>query len=285
MLVNMGGARARTAPPAEGQCPGGPARWRAVASLAREHTPEAVQSLAKVLVDDDPFVRWSAAQALGQIARQATDHRVRLAAGQAVLVAAEAREPGARAAAADAIAAWGPGAPLEPALILARDATSPVRAAAMRALGLAGSQAVQVVLPALRRALADPDLEVRRMAANAIAWCRDDSSSPALQARLRDPVAAVRAAALRALSRLSSGDYELTAIRLLRDPDPAVRVEAIRFLRLHGTMACMAPLADLEGDLSTVGEVTVGALAEEARQHVMRRRGPWPRRLWLWRRL
>jgi len=264
---------------AELQAPEPETRWRAAASLAAVRTPQAVQALARVLYDPEPFVRWAGAQALGEIARQATDRAVPVTAGQVLLEAAEAADEGARAAAADAIAAWGQRAPLEPALVLARDADASVRAAAVRALGLAGNQVPQVVTPSLQRALEDPDPEVRRMAANAIAWCRDEASSAALCARLRDPVGVVRAAALRALARLSSRDHEDVVLPLLRDPDPAVRVEAIRFLRLCGSRNCIAALAELEDDDSPVGEATVGALARDARQWVARRRGPWPKRL------
>ena len=253
--------------------------WRAAASLAGFQTPETVLALGEALEDAEPFVRWAAAQALGEIGRRATDRALPVMVGQVVLEAAEAADAGARAAAADAIASWGPGAPLEPALVLARDAQATVRAAAPRALGLAGSQSPRVVTPVLRTALEDPDLEVRRMAANALAWCRDEASSSALCARLRDPVGVVRAAALRALARLSSWDREAAVLPLLRDPDPFVRAEAIRFLRLRGGKDSIAALRELEDDGALVGNATVGALARDARRQIARRQRWWSRRL------
>jgi HEAT repeat protein len=184
-----------------------------------------------------------------------------------------------RAAAADAIASWGEKAPLEPVLLLARDADPSVRAAAARALGLAGRGSPQVVAPVLRAALADVDAEVRRMAASALAWCRDEASSSALRARLSDPVAVVRAAALRALARLSSGNHEAAVVSLLRDADPFVRAEAIRFLRARGSESCLAALAELEDDGALIGGATVGELARDARQQVAQRQRSWLGRL------
>ena len=279
-MLNIARAKAPTALCADLRAIEPKVRWRAAAGLAGFRTQEAVRALGEALSDPEPFVRWAAAQALGEIGRQATDQVVPVAVGQVVLEAAEATDAGARAAAADAIASWGQRAPLEPALVLARDAEATVRAAAVRALGLAGSQSPQVVGPALRTALEDPDLEVRRMAANALAWCRDEASASALCVRLRDPVGVVRAAALRALARLSTWDPEAAVLARLRDPDPFVRVEAVRFLRLRGSRDSIAALRELDDDGALVGEVTVGALARDARGQVAQRQSWWARRLW-----
>ena len=254
-------------------------RWRAAAGLAQVRKVEAVQALGSALSDPEPFVRWAAAQSLGEIARQTSEAAVRVAAGRAVLEAAAAPEAGTRAAAADAVAAWKDNAPLEPVLALVRDADATVRAAAVRALGLAGSYALPVVSPALQQALEDTDAEVRRMAANALAWCRDTSSCGALRKRLSDPAGTVRAAALRALARLDSRGEVLAVLPLLGDRDIAVRVEAIRLLRLRGTRECIPALAALKDDPSPVGEATLGALAEAASEDIARRHTPWPMRL------
>jgi HEAT repeat protein len=254
-------------------------RWQAATNLAQVRTPEAVQALAKTLRDPEPFVRWAGAHALGEIARQAGDSPVLVAAGQAVLEAAEATDAGARAAAADAVAAWGPQGPLEPLLLLVYDADASVRTAAVRALGLAGGQSPQIVVPPLLRALDDPDLEVRRMAINALAWCRDEACTLALRARLADPAGVVRAAALRALGRLGDGEGASSALALLRDPDPAVRVEAIRLLRRQGGADSLTGLRELEDDATQFGDATVGELAREASWQVERRHVPWLKRL------
>ncbi len=251
------------------------ARSRAIARLGRTRTPQVAHALARALHDAEPFVRWSAAQVLGELASRAPDPAVPLAVGHAVLEAAESAQPGVRAAAADAIAAWGPRAPLEPVLNLAQDAEPSVRAAAVRALGLAGGPALQVVRPALARALEDPDFEVRRMAAHAVAWCHDTSAIPALRARLSDPVGLVRAAALRTLARVSITGEEEAALPLLADTDPTVRAEALRFLQQHGTLGALDALSELENDDTPVGETTLGALAVVARRQIVRRQGLW----------
>lgn len=250
-------------------------RWRAVTGLARTRTLEVALALAKALHDPEPFVRWAAAQALGKLAGSSAERAVPVAVSQAVLDATLADEPGVRAAAADVVAAWGGGGPLDPLLTLAQDAQPAVRAAAVRALGLAGGGALQVVTPALLRALEDGDPEVRRVAANAVAWCRDGSAAAALVARLGDPVGPVRAAAVRALARVSAGEYEEAALLLLQDADPAVRVEAIRFLRRWGSQPAVEALAALEEDSAPAGDATVGDLAAEARRHVARRQQRW----------
>ncbi len=238
-----------------------------------------MHALGQGLHDREPFVRWAAAQSLGEVVRGARSAALRTAAGKVVLQAAGAQEPGVRAAGADAIASWGRGAPLEPALVLIRDDEPPVRAAAVRALGLAGSSAPQVVVPALLRALGDADPEVRRMAADALAWCRDESSALQLRARLGDRAAVVRAAAVRALARLG-GDYEAAIVPLLQDSDPAVRVEAVRFLRQRGSVRCRPALESMAGDVTPAGETTIGEMADEASRYIARHRGPWPQR-WL----
>ncbi len=259
------------------------ARWRAVVGLSKTPTLEAALALARALHDPEPFVRWAAAQALGQLAGRSVERAVPVRVGQAVLEAAAADEPGVRAAAADVVAAWGAGGPLEPLLSLAQDGQPAVRAAAVRALGLAGCRALQVAVPALLRALDDADAEVRRVAANALAWCRDGSATEALCARLGDPAGPVRAAALRALARVSAGEHEEVALPLLHDADPAVRAEAIRFLRQRGGRPAMDALAVLMDDEAAAGDATVGEMAAEARRHIARRLQRW-RGWWLrWR--
>jgi len=250
-------------------------RCRATGGLAKLHTLESAQALAGALYDPEPFVRWGAAQALGEVARRAIDRAVPVAVGQALLAAARAPDPGARAAAADAIASWGAQGPLEPLLTLAQDPEPWVRAAAVRALGLAGSHAPQVVVPAIQRALEDADPEVRRVAATAIAWCRDGSAPGLLRARLADPAATVRAAAVRALARVSAGEHEPEVLPLLADPEAAVRAEAVRFLRLWGSQRALEPLAALRTDAAVVGDVAVGALADEAHRYLTRRLRRW----------
>lgn len=252
-------------------------RWRAATNIAQMATQEAVLALARSLYDEEPFVRWAAAQSLGEIARRATDPGVPVAATHALLEAVAAGDAGARAAAADTVAAWGGQAPLEPALTLAADAEASVRVAAVRALGLAGSQSPQVVVPPLVQALEDPDPEVRRMAANAIAWCRDERGTAALRARLADTAGIVRAAALRALARLGAADLEAAVLPLLKDPDPAVRLEAVRCLRLHASPRSVPALAEMADDTSQIGDTTIGTLAREASTYIEWRHRP---RIW-----
>jgi HEAT repeat protein len=250
-------------------------RWRAAAGLAAVHSVAAAEALGAAIHDAEPFVRWSAAQALGELARRAIDPAVCAAVSKLLLDAAESVDPGTRTAAADAIAACGAQGPLEPLLILAQDAEPTVRASAVRALGLAGSRAAQVTLPSLLQALADCDPEVRRMAANALAWCRDTTAVSALWDALPDEVGMVRAAILRALARLCPVQGAERMLPLLGDPDPAVRVEAIRFLSLRGGGEALPMLAVLESDPAPIGQSTVGALAADARLHVARRLGFW----------
>ena len=252
-----------------------PTRWRAAARLARVHTPEAARALGCALYDAEPFVRWSAAQALSEIANRASDQAVPLLVVQIVLEAAAAPEPAVRATAADVIANWGRRGPLGPLPALAQDADASVRAAAVRALGLAGVGAPQVAGPVLQRALSDCDAEVRRMAAAAVAWCHYDAALPELQACLADPVGPVRAAALRALAQIGSSVQEAAVLPLLHDPDVGVRAEAVRFMRAQGREKALSALATLEADGSRVREGTLGELAADARLHIARRLGPW----------
>lgn len=125
--------------------------------------------------------------------------------------------------------------------------STPTRMAAARALGgVTNAEAV----PALRRALADPDPSVRMMAAVSLARLGDSSGAELLQQMEASPVTDIRLLALGASAAGNpSGPWVAIATTALQDPDPAVRLKAAQLLVAHGPDPA-AGLAVLNSNLS-----------------------------------
>jgi HEAT repeat protein len=153
--------------------------------------------LVKALADDDAFVRWGAARAVGRMAPVET--------GAAVPALAERLADAngdVRVTAAAALRRFGrDAAAAVPALRRAAGQGPPAwRAAVLDVLAAVGPAARDAV-PELRTALAAPDAEVRRAAAQALGKVAPAEAAvrEALRQRLNDPDADVRQAAADAL--------------------------------------------------------------------------------------
>ncbi|HEY8431995.1 MAG TPA: HEAT repeat domain-containing protein, partial [Sandaracinaceae bacterium] len=136
-----------------------------------------------------------------------------------------------------------------------------VRASSGRAIGrLAARDAV----PDLVRALRDPVVDVRVVAAAAIWRLPDPAAVPALLELLRDRDASARQWAALALGVIRDRRATRPLVELLRDPEPEVHMDAIRSLGRIRDASAGAPLERCARDAGRTGEERlecVGALA------------------------
>lgn len=153
----------------------------------------AINALTKALQDEDAFVRWSAARALGRMAPQKDEKAV-----PALARALEDENGDVRVTAAAALERFGPAAGAAvPSLAKAlQSKEADMRLLALKALAAIGPESAPA-LPALSAALADPEAHVRRDAAHALKKL-GPAARPAIEAirkALNDPSAEVRRAA------------------------------------------------------------------------------------------
>jgi len=234
------------------------ARWQAAAALGQHERLDgaALKALVAALGDNEPFVRWSATEAL---AGQKRDRLLRLLGPQL-----DAPEPVRRSAAVEIIGRLGAGdeALRDRVTGLLADAEPSVRAAALQAagaLGLAGAR------PQILGLLQDPDVHVRRQAAGALGklFAGEGGAGLALLDRLLDPSEHVlcRRAAAAALVRVAPPGMPDTLPAALVDPDPQVRAYIARLMGEVGDPNAGEALAALLGDES---EVIGGRVCEVA---------------------
>lgn len=185
----------------------------------------AVPELVKMLDNDDAVTRINTAVALWKIAQHP----------RAVPFLLDALRRGVRPSSYQAAVALGSlGAPADvvaPALVDALHEEDPdVRRAAARSLGQIGRAA----FPALKqkKALDDPDADVRVMVVEAIEWMGPTAVKPLIKA-MEDTSPEVRRAAARALGRLDADarPAESALVAAVNDPREEVRDEAAKALR------------------------------------------------------
>lgn len=195
--------------------------------------PSSVSVLVKALSDSDPWVRYEAADALGNIRPGAKE------AVPALIKALGDSEQYVRFRAAFALGNIGPEAKeAVPTLIKALgDSYKSVREVAADALGKIGPEAKEAVL-ALIKALGDSDARVRYWAADALEKIGPGAKEAvlALIKALGDSDARVRYGAVKALGKIGPAAESVVPalIAVLSDPEPDMRREAILLLRQIG---------------------------------------------------
>jgi HEAT repeat protein len=123
-----------------------------------------------------------------------------------------------------------------------RDAQAPIRAGAVRALGVGGSGAE--LTEALAAALEDPAPEVVAAAIDAAAHRRQSAQADEIAKRLEAEHPMVRQAAARALERLGRPRHvKALSDCLQQDPAPAVRVSAAQTLGVLGGPFALSALS------------------------------------------
>jgi len=195
----------------------------------------AVPVLLELLRSDSSEVRWTAADALGQIGPDAAG------AAEALGAALKDDDPLVRRVAAEALGKIGPDARAAvPALIDMLNTED--RLHAVKAL-IRFRAAARDAASALIAVLKDPSAEVRWNACEALGDMRADAAVPALQELLADPEDKVREHAAEALGEIGPGARPaLPALRrLLDDPDADVRDEAIKAIKRIDPQASLPP--------------------------------------------
>jgi len=193
-------------------------------SNSPEARAQAVEALAEALQDEDPVVRVTAADALGDAGAQAA------AAVPALLLAIEDEEPYVRSAAAEALGRIGSAA-VPKMLEALQGGHRSLRIRACVALGGFGPEARDAV-PALVEALEDPDAVIRMVAARSLGQIGSEAKSavPALVEALQDEDRNVRDRAAVTLGELGPDAKEaIPGLKAaMEDEDEAVRKEAAR---------------------------------------------------------
>ena len=128
--------------------------------------------------DKDPFVRKTAAYALGKATGAERT--------SALIAALKDKEPEVRAAAAVSLGEKPDAAAVEPLASALSDKSDFVRAQAARALGVNGRAAARAVASLVKLLTSDPDGEVKRQAAVALGSIGDRSALSALERAARD---------------------------------------------------------------------------------------------------
>lgn len=206
---------------------------------------------------DEGLARAGDPQAIGRLTRLVSTAGGRADVSGAIETLAAVKPPGA----ATAIAAA-----LDPARAM------PTKLAAARALGALGSPDA---VPALRKALQDPDPPVRMAAAAALTRLGDPAGADLIREMENSPVTDIRLMAAEASAAGNpSGAWAATATTALQDADPAVRLTAARLLIAHGAdpTAALAALNQAVSDgnpalrlmaVRTLEQVPVDRLAND----------------------
>jgi HEAT repeat protein len=192
-------------------------REEALRALSLRPDREVRDFFLRALKDEDAWVRWSAAEALGRLG--ATDEAL-----QALREALKDENALVRMGAAEALGHLGATDEALQALREAlKDEDAWVRMGAAEALGHLG--ATDEALQALRKALKDENALVRMGAASALGRLgATDEAIQALREALKDEDAWVQAGAAEALGHLGATDEALQALRkALKDKDARVR--------------------------------------------------------------
>lgn len=245
---------------------------RIVAALsclqATEGATRIAERLLESIKDENPSVRWSAAQVLGEVGTAAPQVL------DALVGALKDEDYSVRRSAVKALGRLGHAAPkvLHALLAPLKDEDSLMQGYAAQALGKLGK--APEVRAALLVALKDADYSVRRSAVQALG--RLDEASPevltVLLASLRDcnEESSVRACAAYALACLTppAGEAPTALLVALKDRDASVRGYAVRALGRLGRVApealtgLLAALNDEDSDVRAYAAGTLGRLEQ-----------------------
>lgn len=118
------------------------------------------------------------------------------------------------------------------------------RIGAAQALGILGSPSCE----GLNNLLADPDPEVRAVAADGLAHCKPVSPGPVLAALKTETAPAVHQALARALGAAGGTEAVNALGKLSTDPDPSTRFTAVEALGSTGTEEAYPALLSALGD-------------------------------------
>ena len=195
-------------------------RRAAVEALGEFEDVAAIPALASMIHDDDVEVRRNVAQALGQFEETATI--------EPLTAMVKDRDAEVRANAIEGLHHF-ENMSLVPIFVAAlKDSSAHVREHAADALG--NFDELRTAPRALIDALSDPNRDVRRSAAGALANIGDEAAVPALKKLVSDTDTETRRDAVEALKEIGGAEAVTALMGLLKDPDPEVRKSAAEAL-------------------------------------------------------
>ncbi|MCA2700030.1 MAG: HEAT repeat domain-containing protein [Microcystis sp. M179S2] len=190
-------------------------RWNAAEALGNIGSETAIPGLLKALEHSDRFVRGKAAEALGKISSET--------AIPGLLKALEHSDVYVRWKAAEALGKIGSETAIPGLLKALEDSNKDVRMYAAEALGKISSE---TAIPGLLKALEDSDRFVRGKAAEALGKIGSETAIPGLLKALKDSDKDVRSNAVVALGKIRSETAIAGLLKALKDSDVYVRWNA-----------------------------------------------------------
>lgn len=195
-------------------------RRAAVHALSEFEDQAAVPALIAISKDDDLEVRRRVAEALGQL-----ENPVAI---DALTSMTKDPDSEVRANAVESLQHFHDQKLLPVFVASLKDSSAHVRQHAADALG--SFENLKTAPRALIDALADPNRDVRKEAAQALANIGDEAAVPALKKLVGDGDASTRRTAVEALKEIGGADALQALMALLKDPDPEVRKTAAEAL-------------------------------------------------------
>jgi HEAT repeat protein len=234
-------------------------QWLKVVLLEKTRSDFAVEGLVRALEDKDSYVRWSGAEALGNLGSEA--------AIPGLLQALEDKDSYVRWSGVEALGKLGSEAAIPGLLRALEHEDAWVRRRAVEALGNLGSEAA---IPGLLRALEDENSYVRWSAAEALGKLGLEAAIPGLLRALEHKDSWVRRSTTEALGKLGTQKVIPGLLQVLQHKDSDVRMSAALTLGNLGTEAAIpALLQALEDKDSDVRWSAVKALGNLGTQKVI----------------
>jgi len=217
----------------------------------------AVETLVRALKDENKYVRYFVAVALGRI----RDAR----AIEPLFRALKDGYRNARRAAGQGLIGFGKSV-LERMLKALEDTDWEIRSFAARALGKIGEKTA--VVPLIRALKEDENRDVRDCASDALGLLGDASAvEPLVQAMKEDRETSVRCSASGALGLIGHAGAVPALIAMLKDPDACLRYHCARALGEIGDEAALRPLVEaLKDEDPSVRSHAVEALEKMTKQ-------------------
>ncbi|KAB0239985.1 TIR domain-containing protein [Microcystis aeruginosa EAWAG127a] len=232
-----------------------PKRFK-VELLGLTKSNEVVNELNQALEDSDWFVRWNAAEALGNIGSET--------AIPGLLKALKDSDWSVRSSAALALGNIGSETAIPGLLKALEDSDRFVRGKAAEALGKISSE---TAIPGLLKALEHSDVYVRWKAAEALGKIGSETAIPGLLKALEDSNKDVRMYAAEALGKISSETAIPGLLKALEDSDRFVRSNAAEALGKIGSETAipglLKALKDSDEDVRMYAAFALGEIGSE----------------------
>ena len=221
----------------------------ATVSLIQIGAPS-VEPLIALLSNDDPWIQYTAEDALSRIGDPAVEQ---------LIAALKDSNPQVRKFAAEALGEIKDARAVEPLLVTLRDEDENVRNGSRGALSSIGAPAVEPFIALLK----DEDPEIRRAAVLGLSGIKDDRTIEPIIAALQDENDVVRSTAAEALGKKNDARAVEPLIIALTDAETRVRWAAVNSLgELKDARSVESLIMALKDEDSTVRDAAAQALLD-----------------------